>query len=106
LTVALKPFHPRGVCLDAQLYYTLFKGIECSQARALCAADNRALDRIRLALELLSDWPQMGRPSEIPDARVWPVRRTPYLVYYEPATDGIYVLHVRDARRFEDDAGA
>jgi len=55
---------------------------------------------------LLSDWPQMGRPSEIPDTRVWPVRRTPYLVYYEPATDGIYVLHVRDARRFEDDAGA
>jgi len=69
-------------------------------------ASDRALDRIRLALELLSDWPHMGRSSEIPDARVWPVRRTPYLVYYEPATDGIYVLHVRDARRFEDDAGA
>jgi len=68
-------------------------------------ASDRALDRIRAALELLSDWPQMGRPSEIPGARVWPVRRTPYLVYYEPAADGIYVLHVRDARRFEDGTG-
>lgn len=65
-------------------------------------ASDRALDRIRLALELLSDWPQMGRQSEIPGARVWPVRRTPYLVYYEPDVDGIYVLHVRDARRPDD----
>lgn len=66
------------------------------------ASAERALGRIRAALELLSDWPQMGRPSDVPGTRSWPVRHTPYVVYYEPATDGIYVLHARDGRRPAD----
>ncbi len=40
----------------------------------------------------------MGRRLETGERR-WPVRRTPYVLLYEPIEGAIYVLRVLDARR-------
>jgi len=40
----------------------------------------------------------MGRRLDTNERR-WPMRRTSYLLLYEPMDDGIYVLRVLDGRR-------
>jgi toxin ParE1/3/4 len=66
-------------------------------ALGLPVAD-RLIERIERAAETLALFPLMGRRLDTGERR-WPVRRTPYVVLYEPLEEGIYVLRVVDARR-------
>lgn len=66
-------------------------------ALGLEAAD-RLIERIERAAETLALFPLMGRRLDTGERR-WPVRRTPYVLLYEPVDEAIYVLRVLDARR-------
>ena len=66
-------------------------------AVGLDAAD-RLIERIERAAEVLAAFPLMGRRLDTNERR-WPIRRTSYLLLYEPMDGGIYVLRVLDGRR-------
>jgi plasmid stabilization system protein ParE len=55
--------------------------------------------RLREAIALLSDFPGIGRRTEDPDIRMFPIIRYPYLVYYEVFSDSVVVHHIRHAAR-------
>jgi toxin ParE1/3/4 len=57
--------------------------------------------RIKDAIELLADFPRLGRPSLIRGARVLLAAATPYAVYYSVNTraGAVTILHVRHGRR-------
>ena len=57
--------------------------------------------RIKEAIELLSDFPMLGRPGRIGKARVLQVARTPYAVYYtvRKRAGEVVVAHIRHGRR-------
>jgi plasmid stabilization system protein ParE len=57
--------------------------------------------RIREAIELLTDFPMLGRPSRIGKARVLQVARSPYAVYYtvHKRAGEVVVAHIRHGRR-------
>lgn len=45
---------------------------------------NAVLDRIRLSVERLAVYPEMGRAGAVPGAREWVVPRLPFVVVYAP----------------------
>jgi plasmid stabilization system protein ParE len=47
------------------------------------AASRAVGSRIRLALEMLCDFPDAGRPGQIEGTKEWVVRGMPYIVVYE-----------------------
>jgi plasmid stabilization system protein ParE len=57
--------------------------------------------RIRAAIELLEDFPNLGRASRISRTRVLLVARTPYAVYYsvKRSLREVAILHIRHGRR-------
>lgn len=57
--------------------------------------------RIKEAIELLTDFPGLGRPSGIGGARVLLVSRTHYAVYYtiRKRAQEVVIAHIRDGRR-------
>jgi plasmid stabilization system protein ParE len=57
--------------------------------------------RIREAIELLMDFPHLGRPSRIGKARVLQVAHSPYAVYYtvRDRAREVVIAHIRDGRR-------
>lgn len=55
---------------------------------------------IRSTIRFLADFPEIGRPlTAHPSVRVIPVRRYPYLIFYEVAGDAFFILHIRHAAR-------
>jgi plasmid stabilization system protein ParE len=57
--------------------------------------------RIRDAIELLADFPGLGRPSRIDKFRVLVVAGTPYAVYYtiRKRAREVVIAHIRHTRR-------
>lgn len=55
--------------------------------------------QIRSTSELLARYPGLGRETDIPSVRVFPVVRYPYLIYHVVRADEVIVIHVRDGRR-------
>jgi toxin ParE1/3/4 len=55
--------------------------------------------RIRSSIEQLQTFPLIGRPTDDPDMRMFPIVRYPYLVFYEVTDREIVVHHIRHARR-------
>lgn len=55
--------------------------------------------RIRSSIEQLQLFPLIGRPTDDPDMRMFPIVRYPYLVFYEVVDRQIVIHHVRHARR-------
>ena len=49
--------------------------------------------------ELLERFPHAGRVTDIPDVRVLPMVRYPYLIYHSIIADEIVVVHVRHSSR-------
>ena len=62
--------------------------------------------RIRSSIEQLHAFPLIGRPTDDPDMRMFPIMRYPYLVFYEVTDREIVVHHIRHARRKPLDPGA
>lgn len=54
---------------------------------------------IRSLIELLADFPRIGRPRPELDARSIGVTRYPYTVYYRIEGNEVWIVHVRDDRR-------
>jgi plasmid stabilization system protein ParE len=66
----------------------------------------RALEKqIRSSIEQLQLFPLIGRPTDDPDMRMFPIVRCPYLVFYEVTDREIVVHHIRHARRRPVDPG-
>ena len=61
--------------------------------------------RIRSSIEQLQLFPLLGRPTDDPDMRMFPIVRYPYLVFYELVDREIVVHHIRHARRKPVDPG-
>jgi plasmid stabilization system protein ParE len=51
------------------------------------------------AVELIGDYPHVGRHSGEQDTRVLPVGRYPYLIYWSIEADEVVIVHVRHAAR-------
>jgi plasmid stabilization system protein ParE len=61
-------------------------------------ADNVRAD-IDRTIETLSEFPGIGRDSDLPEVRIIATARYPYLVYHQVGDDELVVVHVRDGRR-------
>lgn len=54
---------------------------------------------IRSTIELLGEFPMLGRPRPDLDVRVLGIPRYPYSAYYRIEGDEIWIVHIRDDRR-------
>lgn len=65
------------------------------------AAAPRTVDRLRLAIDNLSDHPEIGRPGRVAGTRELVVPGTPYVIPYRVRRDQIEILRVfHGARRW------
>jgi plasmid stabilization system protein ParE len=55
--------------------------------------------QIRSTSDLFARYPGLGRQTDTPGVRVFPVGRYPYLVYHRVHENNVIVIHVRDGRR-------
>jgi toxin ParE1/3/4 len=55
--------------------------------------------QIRRTSELLAQYPDLGRETDIPGVRVFPTARFPYLIYHKVQQGEVIVIHVRHGRR-------
>jgi plasmid stabilization system protein ParE len=62
-------------------------------------AARAVVSQIRSTSELLARHPGLGRQTDTPGVRVFPVARYPYLVYHRMHEDNVIIIHVRDGRR-------
>lgn len=58
-------------------------------------------NRLKSAIELLADFPNLGRPSRIRGARILLAAGTPYAIYYGVNTraGAVIIHHIRHGRR-------
>jgi plasmid stabilization system protein ParE len=54
---------------------------------------------IRSAIDLLADFPKIGRDRPNLDARSLGIPRYPYTAYYRLEGEEVWIVHVRDDRR-------
>jgi plasmid stabilization system protein ParE len=54
---------------------------------------------IQKTIELIGEFPEAGRRSGEPDARVLPAGRYPYMIYWTIEGGEAWILHIRHARR-------
>lgn len=55
--------------------------------------------KIRRDIDLLGDFPALGRPTMDHDIRMFPIVRYPYLVFYEILDEAVIIHHIRHAAR-------
>ena len=63
------------------------------------SAARAVVRQIRSTSELLARYPGLGRQTDAPGVRVFPVARYPYLVYHRVHENNVIIIHVRDGRR-------
>ncbi|MFN0218842.1 MAG: type II toxin-antitoxin system RelE/ParE family toxin [Hyphomicrobium sp.] len=72
-------------------------------------AGPRPANRVRLHLRekmaLLSESPNIGAQTSIPQIRILPPTRYPYRIYYTVVADAVIVLHVRHTARQAPERG-
>lgn len=61
---------------------------DLEEIRAFIAADNpeaagRVAERIKTSILRLSEFPLLGRQTQVPDLRVFAIPGTPYVIYYQ-----------------------
>ena len=54
---------------------------------------------VRSTIDLLADYPKIGRDRPELNARALGVPRYPYTAYYRIERDEIWIVHIRDDRR-------
>ena len=54
---------------------------------------------IKKAIALIGRHPKIGRFSRVQETRVFPVGRYPYLIYWSIEAGGVWIVHIRHARR-------
>ena len=60
---------------------------------------------VRSTIDLLADYPKIGRDRPELDARALGVPRYPYTAYYRIERDEIWIVHIRDDRRKPPERG-
>jgi toxin ParE1/3/4 len=60
---------------------------------------------IAAAVDLLGEYPNVGRTTDIAGVRVLPVVRYPYLIYYAVRDGEVIILHIRHGARGLPEAG-
>ena len=63
------------------------------------------LAAVRSTADLIGEYPQIGRATDIDGVKVLPVVRYPYLVYYTVEADEVVIIHVRHGARTSPDLG-
>lgn len=63
------------------------------------SAATAVVRQIRSTSVLLARYPGLGRETDIPGVRVFPIARYPYLVYHQVRNNEVVILHVRHGRR-------
>lgn len=51
-------------------------------------------DAFRRGFELLTEFPEIGRPGRMKSTREFPVHRTPYMLVYTITKDTLWVLRI------------
>jgi toxin ParE1/3/4 len=89
-----------------KLRYTERAIADLEAIQAYIAVDNPSAAsklgrRIKSAIDLLENLPELGRPGRFAQTRVLIVARTPYAVYYTVERDAgeVVILHIRHGRR-------
>jgi toxin ParE1/3/4 len=87
-----------------KLRFTPRAGADIAQIHDYIAQHNKAaatavIRQIRSTSGLLARHPALGRETDIPGVRVFPIARYPYLVYHRVGEDEVVVIHIRDGRR-------
>ncbi len=54
---------------------------------------------VRSSIDLLADYPKIGRDRPELGARALGIPRYPYTVYYRIESDEVWIVHIRDDRR-------
>lgn len=60
---------------------------------------------VRSTIDLLADYPKIGRDRPELDARALGVPRYPYTAYYRIERDEIWIVHIRNDRRKPPERG-
>ncbi len=72
-------------------------------------AGPRPAERVRLHLKarmaLLSQSPNIGTQTSIPQIRILPPTRYPYRIYYTVVADAVIILHIRHTARQAPERG-
>ena len=68
----------------------IFDHIEQDSAEAATTAD----DRIEAQVEILEQFPEIGRPGRIGGTREFVIQRTPYIAVYRVTAEGVLILRV------------
>jgi len=68
----------------------IFNYIEADSPRAAVTVD----DRIRVQVEELMQFPEIGRPGRIDGTRELVIHRTPYIAVYRITDDSLRILRV------------
>jgi toxin ParE1/3/4 len=55
--------------------------------------------QMRITCELIARYPGLGRETDIPGVRAFPVGRYPYVIYHVVRADELIIIHIRDGRR-------
>ena len=63
------------------------------------------LGAIRGTTDLIGEYPQIGRATDIEGVKLLPVIRYPYLVYYTLEAGKVVIVHVRHGARADPVAG-
>lgn len=63
------------------------------------AAAQLVAARIHHAARLLQSNPGIGRPAHVPEARIWIVQRTPYVIVYRVHDDVLEIVRLWHGRR-------
>lgn len=87
-----------------RLRWTIKALIDFDEAQAWIAHENpiaarMVAERIHEAVQRLREHPDIGTPGRFPDARIWTVRRTPYLIVYRVREDVLEIVRVWHGRR-------
>ena len=54
---------------------------------------------LRKTIDLIGQYPQSGRLSEMTETRVLPAGRYPYLIYWSVEAGEVWIVHIRHAKR-------
>jgi toxin ParE1/3/4 len=57
-------------------------------------AASRVVERIRAAIDLLSEFPRIGHAGRAPGTREWVVKGLPYVIVHEPHEDELVILAI------------
>lgn len=78
------------VCLPQADREAIFNYIEADSPQAAVTVD----DRIRVQVEELMQFPEIGRPGRIDGTRELVIHRTPYIAAYRITDDSLRILRV------------